>query len=92
MHPKLHPWILPPQLRLAPRGDAWFAFAVSSCTAVVSVGHIKQGIREEDDYSRGFCAWGDYDLSACAISFGLAFGIAAVMRCVFYLICNIYPL
>ena len=34
-----------PQLHLAPRVDAWFAFAVSSCAAVASMGQIKQRIR-----------------------------------------------
>ena len=39
----VHPWILPPELRLAPRVDVWFAFAVACCAAVACVGGLHVG-------------------------------------------------
>jgi len=81
---KAHPWILPPYLRLAPRVDAWFAFAVVSCAAVSSIGQIKSTTTNSSGaaaaYGLTFTSGDDYALSICAISFIVAFGIAAGMR------------
>jgi len=74
---KAHPWILPPYLRLAPRIDTWFAFAIASCAAVASIGQIHSSSQGSDVLFRS----GDkFALSTCCLSFIFSFAMAMGLR------------
>jgi hypothetical protein len=75
---RAHPFVLPPYLRLAPRIDVWFAFAVASCAAVASIGAVHSQLSGID--SLAFSAGDKFALSTCCISFIFSFLIAVGMR------------